>query len=178
MSLPKQSISESPLTHQEARQTALAILRENITPGSSLATNADKRDWPEQAVDNATQASLCAFIEIHGILRDIVGSDNCTTGDAFKTSTQGLGVKYFTHIGRRLQIQSVLLPIKPAWHGYIESYLCGHEESPITTAEFNCQTGEVRDGRPVFRVISQPTPAYVRQLTACFLRSSIFPDDA
>ena len=159
----------------ELHQRVLDILTENIRPSSSEAAEY-KAYLPTEAVNNSTPRSLRAFIEIHEALAELATRDNYRTRHAGRTSTEGIGISFYTHLGRGIEIQSILLPTRSNWYGCIEAYLRGHDRSPLTAPTLhNARVGdEMRDGRPVFRVIGRPSRRFVTQLIDCFGRSSLF----
>ena len=172
----------------EFRQTVLDILSvldiltDNLRLGSSEADDPNKRHLPREAVSYATPESLRAFIDIHEALSDIVGPDNYRTRHTGQTSTEGIGLAYYTRPmgdgprARGIEIQAVLLPTKVNRAGCIEAYLSGHNEPPITACTFhNQRDGEMmRDGRPVYRIIGRPSRQLTQQIIDSFTRSSLF----
>ena len=164
----------------DLQQAVVNILTENINPERSEARS-NKANLPMDAVSNTTLASLRAFLEVHEALSDILNPTHYRTRHAGRTSTEGIGIAYFTrHLDDRtkVEIQSILLPTKQNWRGSIESYLRGHSESPITAPTFHNQPlqNEIRAGMPVFRVVGNPSSRLVEQLIASFSRSILFSD--
>ena len=172
----------------EFRQTVLDILsvldmlRDNLRPGSSEDEDPDKQHLPREAVSYATPESLRAFLDIHEAISDIVDPTHYRTRHTGQTSTEGIGLAYYTHpMGDRprvrgIEIQAVLLPTKPNRAGCIEAYLSGHNVSPITAHTFhNQRDGEkMRDRRPVYRIIGRPSQQLTQQIIDSFSRSSLF----
>lgn len=161
----------------EGEQIVLGILRDNIHPGKSEA-RAYKQDLPGLAVRNASPESLGAFIEVHNSLAGLVAPDHYRTRHADRTSTRGYGISYHTlPIGNGskapgIEIQAVLLPTILEYSGFLEAYLRGHRHSPVAGA---VDTGEVRAGLPVFRVILRPSNRSVNGLIAAFSDSILYP---
>ena len=176
------NLSEDGLT-SELQQAVLGILTDNLRPGSSEAEDPNKQHLPRQAVLNATLDSLQCFVDIHDAISAIVSPFHYRTRHAGRTSTEGIGLAFYTRpMGdgarvRGIQIQSILLPTRVNMSGCIEAYLRGHAHSPITAPLLsNGRVGdEIRDGRPVFRIIGPPSRELTQQVIDSFRRSSLFP---
>lgn len=163
----------------EMRQTVLAILKDNLRPGSSEAGDS-KRNLPAQAVSNATFESLRAFLRIHEAISKIIGPDHYRTRHAGRTSKERIGLVYVTHPmadGKRarVQIQTLQLPLRPDWNGYIHAVLSGHARPPVQ-AEYIETIGAPRSGKPVFLVTGKPTHRLCEELISAFRASSLFSD--
>ena len=167
---------------QELQLNVLNTLIENIHLGRN-ESNEDRQHLPGEAIDNSTLDSLQAFLEIHSAISDILPSDgHYRTRFVERSSTNGVGIIYYTRpIGegpkaRGTEIQSLLLPTSANWRGCIESYLSGHVESPITVlTPYNQSVGnELRDRRPVFRIIGRPSRQLTRQIVTAFRISSLY----
>ena len=177
-SLPKAG-TEDAMTHKELRQAVLDILRDNLRPGSSEAKDPKKRRLPECAVSDATPDSLRAFLKVHEAISDIIGADHYRTRHAIGHSKDRIGLTYVTHPmidGKkaRVQIQTLQLPLKPIWSGYIHAALSGHEQAPVKA---ECvEIIDRRAGKPVFLVTGKPTPEFCEELIAAFNASSLFDD--
>lgn len=169
-------------TPQDLRQIVLDILRENIHSGRNEA-NEDRQHMPTEAIANSTHDSLQAFFQIHLAISNLLPSDDhYRTRFVERTSTNGVGIAYYTRpIGegakaRGMEIQSILLPVNANMSGCIESYVSGHDESPIVAFAFHNQRerNKTRDGRPVFRIIGQPSSKLTEQLINSFSKSFLF----
>ena len=163
----------------ELRQTVFGLLRENLRTGSSEAEDAGKRHLPNEAVANATPESLRAFLKVHQAISEIVGPDHYRTRHAGRTSKDRIGLAYVTRPmveGRRArtQIQTLQLPLRPGWSGYIHAALSGHVEVPLV-ADYHEIIG-TRVEMPVFLVTSRPTPEFSEGLISAFSTSSLFRD--
>ena len=160
-----------------SQQTVLDILRDNIRDDYSEARG-DRRDLPRQAVDNATEASLRAFAEIHEKLSHLVDPSHLRTRYTHGTATGGYGVSYYRNpiISKATnrtnpEIQTVCLPTRPKWQGVLEVYFSGHAQAPVQST--NIETAGRRAGQPVYRVRNSPTPQFIRQTIDAFRRSSV-----
>ena len=155
------------------REEAQRMLTEHIRPGYS-EDGADKRRLIPKALDLATWDVLMAFIEVNRALLDRVKRDRVRTRAAERTSTASIGLRYDTGKGARpIEILSVLLPTKPTWKGRIEAYIRGHERAPIDACDYVKNTGETVAGKPVYRVIGEPSRELIRQLLSAFDNSSL-----
>ena len=175
----------------EMRRTVLELLATNLHEDYA-ESRPDRQHLPRLATDFASAASLRALVEIHQHLTGIVDPRSYRTRYiGVQTSTGGYGISYYRDpvISKATnrtnkEIMAVLLPTKMVWGGFIESYLSGHDESPITVPT-QCNEAErernrdpdlkLRDGRPVFHVIGAPSDQFLSQLIESFTRSSLFP---
>ena len=159
------------------QQTVLDILGDNIRDDYSEA-NGDRRDLARQAVDNASEESLHAFVKIHEELSRLVGSSHIRTRYTHGTSTGGYGVSYYRDpiISKatnrtNTEIQTVCLPTKRRWRGVLEVYFSGHAQAPVESTDI--KTVGRRAGQPVYRVRNAPTAQFASQTIEAFRRSSI-----
>lgn len=176
-----QTIAEhNAMTQQETsppQQTVLNILHDNIRDDYAEARD-DRRDLARQAVVNASEESMRAFVEIHEELSRLVGPSHIRTRYTHATSTGGYGVAYYrdpiisktANLTNR-EIQAVCLPTNPKWRGVLEVYFRGHAQAPVDSTDI--ETLGHRAGQPVYRVIHAPTPQFVSQTIDAFKRSSI-----
>ena len=150
------------------------LLQRYTRPGTS-EDGEDKRGLVDEAVELATEQALRAFLCINVPLLDLAGDGRVRTRAAVQTKTNGIGLRYDTGVGARpTEIQTILLPTKSDWRGWIEAYLRGHQKPPVTAAAHVDPTGETIDGRPVFRVIGKPSEELVKQLVRAFSTSSLY----
>ena len=164
------------------RQTVLDILTDNLRQGSSEAEDPNKQCLPRKAVRYATPESLRAFLDIHEAISDFVGPAHYRTRHTARTSTEGIGLAYYTRPMRDgprvrgIEIQAILLPTESNGAGCIEAYFRGHCVSPITARTFHNQRDgdRVIDGRPVYRIIGQPSQQLIQQNIDSFSKSSLF----
>ena len=154
---------------QQDRETVLNLLTNKIHP-SYGESQTHRWGLPREAVDNATADSLRAFLDIHEALSQLVECDHIRTRYiGAGTSTGGYGLSYhrspIVYRARDNEIQAVLLPTKPGYRGMLDVYFSGHARAPIRGAN---EIPGRRAGHPVFRVISAPTPQFVRQVIDVF----------
>lgn len=154
---------------QRGCENIVDLLRDYIHPDYGEAQDR-RQSLPRQAVENATSESCRVFLEIHEALSRLVNRDQIRTryiGEG--TSTGGYGLAY--HRGpvvrraRDNEIQAVLLPTKLQYSGMVDVYFSGHASAPIQGAVV---VPGRRAGLPVFRVISAPTPQFVRETITAF----------
>ena len=157
-------------------QEVQRMLEKYIRPDTSENDDV-KRRLIDEAVALATDNALRAFLDISRTLIELLGDNRIRTRAVVRTTTNGIGLRYDTGIGKRpTEIGTVLLPTRPQWKGQIEAYLRGHRRSPITVpASVNEQTGETVAGKPVFRAIAKPSQKLVEQITRAFADSSLRP---
>ena len=131
------------------------------------------RALPREAVDNSTAESLRAFLDIHEALSQLVACDHIRT-------------RYIGSEGhlqedmdsRTIGVQSSIVLVTLRFRQYcyrqntdiaeqLEAYFSGHASAPVPGA--NLVPGR-RAGHPVFHVICNPTPQFVRQTIDVFSR--------
>ena len=163
--------------NDELKSKVLKVLEANIRPRSS-ESKPPYCHWPKIAVELAEEDALKLFLDVHKALKKL--TPRYRTRQTDRTSTKGIGVLYFTPQGRRYEIQTVLLPTKKVLlppnerrGGYVEAYFRGHCYSPINVP--TCKpTGEVRFGKPVYRVIELPSVDFsASQIIRAFEESSM-----
>lgn len=108
------------------------MLRRYTRPGTSEDSE-DKRRLVDKAIELATADTIRAFLCINVPLLGLAGDDRVKTRVVARTTTHGIGLRYDTGVGARpTEIQTILLPTRPQWKGWIEARLRGHEEPPVT----------------------------------------------
>lgn len=161
-------------------QQVLEILDLNVRPCSSEAKSA-KAHLPRRAVECATEDSLRAFLCVcHAVNAISAGcAISARTRGLLRTSTESIGLAWQEKTGRRREIQAVLLPTKQRWLGYVEAFLRGHHQTPVsapaTVNEPHLISGkpEQIDGKPNFHVVAQPSTELIRQLIDAYRSSSL-----
>ena len=160
----------------DLQQAVVNILTENINPERSEA-RPNKAHLPMEAVSNATPDSLNAFLKVHEAIAKIAGPDHYRTRHAIGHSMDRIGLSYVTRpivVGKRAgtQIQTLQLPLRPGWSGYIHAALSGHKQVPVNAKYV--KNIDARAGMPVFLVTDRPTPEYCEGLISAFRTSSLF----
>ena len=163
----------------DLQQTVHRMLIENLRPGSSEAEDVGKKLLPTDAIRNATPESLDAFLKVHEAITGHIGPDHIRTRHAARNMKERIGIRYVTHPmieGKpaRVEIQTIELPLRPGWNGYLHAALSGHEQVPVA-ATYVDNIG-TRAGRPVFLVTDKPTPQFVEDLIQAFRTSSLFSE--
>ena len=165
--------------NDELQSEALRILKDNIRPRSK-ESKPEYRHLPKSAVELATNGALRTFVEARCELVKL--TPRYRTRHTARTSTEGIGVSYYTVDGRLKEIQTVLLPTRTTQRGCVEAYLRGHDRSPITVHARSNQKypnpldPQIIDGRPVYRVIALPSRDLTRELIGAFAKSSLAVD--
>ena len=147
----------------------LKVLRDNIWPDRS-ESKPPYCHWPQRAVKLAGEHALKLFLDVHDALAAL--TPRYRTRQTDHTPTKGIGVCYFTRQGSRYEIQTVLLPTNESWSGYVEAYFRGHRCKPIKVPTC-AATGEIRFGKPVYRVRELPSGALASQIIRAFEESSL-----
>ena len=154
-------------------QTVGDILRLNIRPGSGEDAPG-RQQLPNDAIENATTESMNAFLEIFEAITSHVPPSHYRTRYAAMTRSSGYGISFYTRStnahGRR-RIQSVLLPTKETYRGYLDTYLAGHHESPVTATPIGSWP---RGDELEFWIIEHPTRRFVNEVIRAFENSALF----
>ena len=148
----------------------LRVLEDDIRRGSGER----KLDhhWLEREVKLAGESALKLFLDVHNAL--IERTHRHRTRRTLRTSTEGIGIGYYTCQGRLFEIQAVLLPTKERYRGQIVAYLKGHSREPITVSDcLYHEIKEERHGKPVYRITASPSPDLASQLVRAFEESSL-----
>ena len=148
----------------------LKVLRDNIWPDRS-ESKPPYCHWPQRAVKLAGEHALKLFLDVHDALAAL--TPRYRTRQTDHTTTNGIGVGYFTRQGSRL-IQTVLLPTNESWGGYVEAYFRGHRRKPIKVP--TCVATGMRYGKPEYRVRDLPSDALASQIIRAFEESSLSAD--
>jgi hypothetical protein len=160
------------VTLPQLQEHARDLLVNSIVRGTSESSDY-KRHLIDDAVANADVATLREFLSLHEQFSSIVQPHAFRTRHAGRTSSEGIGISYFSQPiadNRKVEVCAMLLPTKHRWSGYLEFYLSGQSDAP--EADEVTIDSKPRRGRLVYRLFNRPNPRFSNRIVILFRDSA------